>query len=545
MSRRFVGDRSFAVLVAVVAALLGGSVLGGSDALARAGGCSPSHAHTVLSSRTVRVYTVGGRFYGCLRSIGRPLLLAHFGANRATHSREVAFARRVLTGTWVAWTDVTTKRSGTTSVIAERDLRSGRARHVSFGQSAALPDALALSTRGVLAWLAPDASPSYPAGTRPGSIAIAQLGDDAQPDAAVLAQDGVWALRGGADGSFSTSSRVATVAANGPLGVADVNGDGASDLLVPTKSGVTVRPGLASGAFGAATTIALRGGAGFVATGDLDSDGVPDLVAGAPGARSVWVILSHGDATFAAPVRAELPETLTALTVGDVDGDGAGDVVVPESSGRIALLLGAGDGTLHPPVELSDTKPASAVSLADLDADGTPDLVLAQLDGGVGVMHGRGGGAFSAPVTYASGTSVSSIAIDDVTVDGVPDLVAGDSGSGGVVVLDGRGDATFTNAHSYRANRGAHAVALADVTGDGALDVVVANSDSGDVSLLANRGNGTFTSTKPAEDLAVLGSGRGHHELVHAAPIARRSLRFRGTRLVWTAGGHPASARPR
>lgn len=121
----------------------------------------------------------------------------------------------------------------------------------------------------------------------------------------------------------------------------------------------------------------LQEGPGSVCLADLDGDGTPDLVA--PAAASGLVSIYRGDGGGAHGTRARFEGPLTARTValaGDVDGDGAGDVVVGNEEPALSVLWG-GDRQLARAAETQLALAPRALAAGDfLGAGGRSVLVL-------------------------------------------------------------------------------------------------------------------------------------------------------------------------
>src|SRR5262249_30006191 len=76
---------------------------------------------------------------------------------------------------------------------------------------------------------------------------------------------------------------------------------------------------------------------------DVDHDGHIDLVASGMPAS---VLRGNGNGTFQAPVT--YPSTSFLIAVGDLNGDGYTDLIIPEDT-KLAVLLNLGNGTFGAP----------------------------------------------------------------------------------------------------------------------------------------------------------------------------------------------------
>lgn len=209
-----------------------------------------------------------------------------------------------------------------------------------------------------------------------------------------------------------------------------------------------------------------------------------------------------------------------AMASGDIDGDGFSDLVIGDpladaamdDLGRVYVYLGSASGlsatpaaTLTNPTDIQYNLFGNAITIGDVDANGYGDVLVgapqhdrgAPAEGSVFVFL-RSAAGFEDPVTIDSpanqpgaqfGDSLS--ARGDVNGDGIPDLVVGASledspveDAGAVYVMYGNSgtgidgvvdDREVGDGAIIAANFGV-SVAVADATSDGLADVVVGAS---------------------------------------------------------------------
>lgn len=275
---------------------------------------------------------------------------------------------------------------------------------------------------------------------------------------------------------------------------ADVDGDGVREIGVyELLTSTTTLRSLASGA-----VIARYDVLGFsvLNAGDVDGDGWSELAAAGPDseaylgfAESIDVLSGFSGAVLAnwswnphglAPVARR---RLGMFGLGDVNGDGVGDLLAFEGHGGAGvvtppavLVLSGSDGS-----ELRRHASAwTALPMGDVDGDGRPDYLLdpwppnpsmqAQM------ISGASGGVLFVHTPPPPGTAVgySAMPTSDLDGDGVPELVRGAftsefhvlSGSNGSLLRVVQG----WPAHA-QSSQGATEVLAADVNGDGVLEI--------------------------------------------------------------------------
>ena len=112
---------------------------------------------------------------------------------------------------------------------------------------------------------------------------------------------------------------------------------------------------------------------------DVDHDGHPDLiVAEAFGGIQIFRNDPSNPGNFLSPTTYNVPDRAIGLALGDVNGDGIPDLVVPGFSNIVTTLPGTGSGQFGSPLAYTVNDPPGQVvhvAVADLDGDGLDDAV--------------------------------------------------------------------------------------------------------------------------------------------------------------------------
>ena len=243
------------------------------------------------------------------------------------------------------------------------------------------------------------------------------VGDDGVGDLLTLDASGALAFQQGTGkGTFSgkvTGTGWPTTARFVSYG--DLSGDRCNDVLVRLSSGALR---LYKPACGAAvkpsTPYTSLGTSGWnqydvlTSPGDLTGDGRPDLIARAASTGTVY--LYEGTATGKLSARVKLYDNWKTykkvVGVGDLNGDGVGDLLAQDTANTLYRYYGRANGTFGARAKLFGAWGGSynvVVGVGDVTGDGKADLVSRDSGGSVYRNNGDGKGSFGGRTKIASG----------------------------------------------------------------------------------------------------------------------------------------------
>lgn len=314
-------------------------------------------------------------------------------------------------------------------------------------------------------------------------------------DATVLFGDGAGGFVTGPTRSFPQS---------GIAGAADVDGDGRVDVLFFGSDGV-LRPYYADGAGAFVPGDAIAVGIEFpyaMSVADIDRDGALDVVLPRRiGIASSRVDLARGDGLggFLAPVTMIPIGRRSSYLFYDADADGDLDAFAAQlQRATLVPYENAGAGSFVARSEIGTVIPAAGPARAvDENGDGILDILVAAPTALI-VLPGAGGFAFGPPalIPIAPGTS-EGMDLVDIDADGAIDFFQPVAGVGTLITYAPPGGGFGTTLPSaFPAGLTPRAVAAADLNRDGRLDLAVANrgpdSGNGSVTVFSGDGSGGF-----------------------------------------------------
>lgn len=243
------------------------------------------------------------------------------------------------------------------------------------------------------------------------------VGSDGIGDLLTLTSQGVLSFqRGDGAGKFSTK----TSASGWPASITvvpfgDLNGDRCNDVLVRLSSGAlrAYRPGCGK-ALATTTPYTTLGTSGWnqynvlTSPGDITGDGRADLLARQASTGDVYLYKATTGGKLSARVKifSKWSGYKKIIGVGDLNGDGFGDLLAQDTSNKLWRYAGTATGGFRARVKVADNWGASynvVVGVGDITGDGRADIVSRDTSGTVWRNNGDGKGSFGGRTKIATG----------------------------------------------------------------------------------------------------------------------------------------------
>ncbi|WP_112467005.1 FG-GAP repeat domain-containing protein [Streptomyces triticisoli] len=243
------------------------------------------------------------------------------------------------------------------------------------------------------------------------------LGSDGIGDLLTMNSKGSLTIhRGTAKGTLSTKvsgtgwPKGTTVV---PFG--DLNGDRCNDLVVrPGNGSLRLYKPKCGAALKASTPYTTIGKSGWnqydvmVSTGDITGDGRPDLITRKASTGDMY--LHKGTSTGKLSARVKIASNWKKykkiVAVGDITGDGIGDLLAQDKSNNLYRYNGTRTGTFKARVRIATKWGGSynaVVGVGDLNRDGIGDLISRDTSGRLFRNYGNGKGGIGARTQIGTG----------------------------------------------------------------------------------------------------------------------------------------------
>ncbi len=276
------------------------------------------------------------------------------------------------------------------------------------------------------------------------------------------------------------------------VATADFDGDGDMDAVATGKQGTVawIEMRETGGVTHAIlnTGVEMRG----VAAGDFTGDGLPDIIV-ASYAQDRFILLENtgvsGDNRFREQTLA-IGHGAYSVRAGDVNHDGALDVVTTDFLGNTVRIFEQQNGALVPLMGRSVPSPMDAV-FADFDGDGDMDVIVcSNTQSLLWIEHGQSDTSWTVH-NLGFGTNCTSVAVADLDSSGTQDLAGAPFTSlqfdwWQQVAADSFVEHALSGTVTYP-----RSVAIADLDQDGRPDIV-ASAQDGTMRWWHNGGRGTF-----------------------------------------------------
>lgn len=327
-------------------------------------------------------------------------------------------------------------------------------------------------------------------------------------------------FNGTGNGTLSSATTVSTLANVFDVKLADFNGDGWRDIVTSynnTAGKLSVFLNDGSGGFASSTDYTGLPGGGIrlcsVEVGLVNADAYPDVVVMCQANALIYLFTNNGSGTLTLGTHAlsYTPSANTAFALVDVNGDGRPEVV-SSSNANCNIYVSPNTGSAFG-TSSSYTISACggsgttgyAITSGDVNKDGYGDVIFGRIGGStapggnnpyMSVFYGNSSNGISGEANYIANNGSQGIYADvvsaDFTGDGYLDIALTAYVGGGTTVnyYVNNGDGTFATKVDITSGTLPAGIATIDLNVDGRPDLAVNSLTSAKISLFVNRNIG-------------------------------------------------------
>jgi len=266
--------------------------------------------------------------------------------------------------------------------------------------------------------------------------------------------------------------------------VGEFNGDGLQDLAVASGDGTVLIFLNRGGVFSETQRIPLGFRPDLLAALDVDRDKMLDLLV-VSGVRIMWLKGKGTGMFWAQPLPLDLKFTFQpeALLVGDLDSDGAQDLVLTDAERSLVTALSG--KTLQFRFSAEVGRSPRTLAIGDFNGDGDSDLaVINSLDRSISLLLGRGDGTFTLEREVWAGEFPRSLVAGDFNDDDIDDLIVFDLIRRRLELLLGAHVRPFQRQHPILAPEPHSLMAQGDFNGDGHEDLAIVRSNKSSITIM-------------------------------------------------------------
>jgi cysteine-rich repeat protein len=284
----------------------------------------------------------------------------------------------------------------------------------------------------------------------------------------------------------------------------DLNGDFKRDLITTNQgsnlAGITVLLNTTADTpnaditFGAAAGFAAGSGAVALAAGDIDGNGAVDIVVTNQGADTINILFGNGNGTFGNPQQQTAGDKPVAVAIGDIDDDSDNDIIVANENGD-SLTIFESSGGINPTFTartISVGDGPTSIAIGDLEADGDLDLVTSNVNADtMSILLNNNDGTFVETV-QATDDRPQSVFVGDINHDDTGadplllEIVVANEGADTISIFRAKESApgTYSPALNLRVGNAPISVSINDFDANTYFDITVANNQDNSVSVL-------------------------------------------------------------